>query len=73
MDKFIKILTIIIKIILDIVVLGIFFINATLFRSVYDLVLPEAPDWPAHIFVILMGGLYVYVIGHINRDDSIMK
>lgn len=73
MDKFIKILNVIIKIIFDIVVFGIFFINATLFRSVYDLVLPEAPDWPAHIFVILMGGLYAYVIGHINRDDSIIK
>lgn len=77
MDKFIKILTkiltIIIKIILDLVVFGIFFINATLFRSVYDIVLPEAPDWPAHLFVVLMGCLFVYVIDHINRDDSIMK
>lgn len=73
MDKFIKILTIIIKIILDLVVFGIFLINATLFRSVYDIVLPEAPDWPAHLFVVLMGGLYAYIIGHINRDNSIMK
>lgn len=73
MDKFIKILTIIIKIILDLVVFGIFLINATLFRSVYDIVLPKAPDWPAYLFVILMGGLFAYVIGHINRDDSIIK
>ena len=73
MDKFIKILNVIIKVILDVTVFGIFLINEALFRSVYDIVLPEAPDWPVHIFVILMGGLYVYVIDHINRDNSITK
>lgn len=70
MDKFTKILNIIIKIILDIAVFGIFLINATLFWYLYDTVLPEAPYWPADIFVILMGGLFVYVIGHINRDNK---
>ena len=69
MDKLTKILNIIIKIIFDIVVFGMFLINATLFRSIYDMVLPDAPDWPAHLFVILMGALFAYVISHINRDN----
>lgn len=73
MDKLTKILGIIVKIILDVVVFGMFLVNAALFRSVYDLVLPEAPDWPAHLFVVLMGCLFVYVIDHINKDNSIMK
>lgn len=69
MDKFTKILNTIIKIILDIVVFGIFLINATLFWYLYDTVLPEAPDWPAYLFVFLMGVLLAYVISHINRDN----
>lgn len=73
MDKSTKIISIIIKIILDVVVFGIFLINGFLFRSIYDIVLPEAPDWPAQLFVVLMGVLFVYVISHINRDNSIMK
>lgn len=73
MDKLNKILSIIVKVILDVVVFGMFLVNAALFRSVYDMMLPEAPDWPAHLFVVLMGCLFAYVIDHINRDNSIMK
>lgn len=71
MDKFTRILIILIKIFLDVVVFGMFLINAVLFRSVYDMVLPEAPDWPAHLFVISMGVLFTYVIDHINKDNII--
>ena len=71
MDKFTRILNIIIKIILDIVVFGIFLINAVLFLAIYDKVLPEAPDWPAQLFVFLMGTLFTYVISHINKDNII--
>lgn len=73
MNKFIKILNIIIKILFDIVVFGMFLANTVLVRYIYDIVLPEAPDWPVRIFVFLMGVLFVYVISHINRNVNIMK
>ena len=71
MNKLTKILSIIIKVILDIVVFGMFIINAVFVRYIYDIALPEAPDWPAYLFVFLMGGLLPYVISHINRDNII--
>lgn len=60
-NKSSRILNIIIKIIPDILVLGIFLINASLLGFIYDITLPEAPDWPVRLFVFLMGILFTHV------------